>query len=136
MVNPECKLTVLPHVDKVIDMKQNRATFKAKVSITNPYTCQVTVKTIYYTLKTVKKDREMVKGPFTENLPKQLEQQKQEMIQVPMSVRYEHLMKLTNDIGVDWDNMYELEFKLTVDLPWARDHPISRTTIAEIQMPL
>ncbi|KAB2074421.1 Late embryogenesis abundant Lea[2]4-A [Gossypium arboreum] len=132
--------------DKVANMKKPEASitdvdlthagfdgiqYKAKVSVTNPYSAPIPICEISYTLKSA--GRVIASGKVPD--PGSLKASDSTMLDVEVKVPHSVLVSLIKDIGADWDIDYELEVGLTVDLPLFGDLTIPLSQKGEIKLP-
>ncbi|KAE9447987.1 hypothetical protein C3L33_20112, partial [Rhododendron williamsianum] len=120
-----------PEVDvldvDLADVSRDGVTYKAKVSIKNPYSVSIPICDLSYSLKLVGSGKIPDPGSLAGNETTVLDV----MVKVPHNV----LLSLVRDIGADWDIDYELELGLTVDLPIVGNFKIPITNKGQIKLP-
>ncbi|XP_034709810.1 desiccation protectant protein Lea14 homolog [Vitis riparia] len=114
------------------DKSEERVTYNAKVSMTNPYFTPIRVYNVSYTLKTDNSNRVIVVGRM-EELQVLLPASKNIVVEVPILVPHSQLMA---DIGGAWNSIYQLDLTVTVDLPLSAGQTIPLAWEGEINMPL
>ncbi|XP_012083300.1 desiccation protectant protein Lea14 homolog isoform X2 [Jatropha curcas] len=110
---------------------RDRIEYKAKVSVTNPYSQPLPVCEVSYTLKS--DGRVIVSGNMPD--PGSLKASDTTVLTVPLNVPHSILVSLVKDVSRDWDIDYELELGLTFDLPIVGDITIPLSTKGEIKLP-
>ncbi|KAJ0989277.1 hypothetical protein J5N97_007633 [Dioscorea zingiberensis] len=110
---------------------RDAAIFNASLSIHNPYSHDLPICQISYTLKSA--GRLVVSGTMED--PGSIEAEKQTKVEVPMKVPYDFLISLVKDVGRDWDVDYELSVGLTVDIPIFGNFTIPLSKNGELKLP-
>jgi len=113
------------------DISRDGITYKAKVSIKNPYSHSIPICDISYSLKCASRLIGSGKVPDPGSLPAN----ETIVLDVPVKVPHDALLSLMKDLGADWDIDYELELGLTVDLPIVGNFTIPITNKGQIKLP-
>ncbi|KAF5451662.1 desiccation protectant protein Lea14 homolog [Juglans microcarpa x Juglans regia] len=105
--------------------------YLAKLSVDNPYSHDLPICEISYTLKSA--GRVIASGTMPD--PGSLKASDTTLLEVPVKVPHSILLSLARDVGADWDIDYELELGLTIDLPIIGNFTIPLSTKGEIKLP-
>ncbi|KAL5572953.1 hypothetical protein UlMin_022550 [Ulmus minor] len=117
-----------------VDLKQvslDSVEYLAKVSVDNPYSVIIPICEITYILKSA--GREIATGKIPD--PGSLKASDKTILDVPVKVPHSLLVSIAKDVGADWDIDYELELRLTVDLPIIGEFTIPLSRKGEIKLP-
>ncbi|XP_059651330.1 late embryogenesis abundant protein Lea14-A-like [Cornus florida] len=113
------------------DLSRECITYQAKVSVTNPYSVSIPICQLSYSLKS--NGREIASGTMPD--PGSLNGNETTMLDVLLEVPHDVLVTLVKDIGADWDIDYELELRLTIDLPVIGDFTIPFSNKGAVKLP-
>ncbi|KAM0944443.1 hypothetical protein DsansV1_C11g0108871 [Dioscorea sansibarensis] len=113
------------------NVSRDAAMFNAAISIHNPYSHDLPICEISYTLKSA--GRVVVSGKMED--PGSIEAEKNTKVDVPMKVPYDFLVSLMKDVGRDWDVDYELCVGLTLDIPIFGNFTIPLSKQGELKLP-
>ncbi|XP_058228108.1 desiccation protectant protein Lea14 homolog [Rhododendron vialii] len=115
----------------LVDVSSEAITYKAKVSVKNPYSLPIPIHEVSYNLKS--KGRVIASGTVPH--PGTLKADDSTLLTVEMKVTHDVMVSLAGDVGADWDIDYELEMGLKVDLPLIKNFTIPITSKGEIRLP-
>ncbi|MCL7041398.1 hypothetical protein MKW94_009219 [Papaver nudicaule] len=115
----------------VSKMDLHAVTLMANVSVTNPYSHDIPICEVKYTLYSAGK--EIVSGTMSD--PGDINENDVTLLKVPVEVPY-NLISIANDLGGDWDIDYEVKIWLTVDLPKIANITIPVSKKGEIKLQL
>ncbi|XP_050204061.1 desiccation protectant protein Lea14 homolog [Mercurialis annua] len=110
---------------------RDRVDYDAKITVTNPYGHPLPICEISYTLKS--DGREIATGKMAD--PGSLKANDTTFLTVPVGVAHSILVSLAKDITRDWDIDYELELRLTIDLPVIGEFTIPLSSKGEVKLP-
>ncbi|MCL7022764.1 hypothetical protein MKW94_019386 [Papaver nudicaule] len=123
-----------PETDLDVDVSKmdlHAVTLMANVSVTNPYSHDIPICEVKYTLYSAGK--EIVSGTMSD--PGDINENDVTLLKVPVEVPY-NLISIANDLGGDWDIDYEVKIWLTVDLPKIANITIPVSKKGEIKLQL
>ncbi|KAL7002451.1 hypothetical protein U1Q18_003606 [Sarracenia purpurea var. burkii] len=117
---------------ELMDVSLDSITYKAKVSVENPYSVPIPISKITYTLKSA--GRVVASGTLEE--PGKLPANETTELEVPVKVPHSVMVDLVRDIGSDWDIDYELDLGITIDLPIVGGFTIPISSKGKIKLPI
>ncbi|ERN05177.1 hypothetical protein AMTRI_Chr01g108680 [Amborella trichopoda] len=124
---PEAELTGVSFKE----VNRDSATFHGAVSITNPYSHDLPICEISYTLKSA--NRVIASGKIPE--PGPITAKLSTTIDIPVEVPYNFLVSLAKDIGRDWDLDYEWNVGLTMHIPIIGKFTLPLSKKGELKLP-
>ncbi|MCL7022297.1 hypothetical protein MKW94_013512 [Papaver nudicaule] len=123
-----------PEADLDVDVSKldlHGVTLMANVSITNPYSHDIPICEVKYTLYSAGK--EIVSGTMPD--PGDINENDVTLLKIPVKVPYDMLVSIAKDLGRDWDIDYEVKLWLIVDLPVIGNITIPLSKKGEIKLP-
>ncbi|RWR80217.1 late embryogenesis abundant protein Lea14-A [Cinnamomum micranthum f. kanehirae] len=127
MKKPEANLADV----SVKGVSRDSAIFHGQVAVNNPYSHDLPIGEITYTLKSA--DRVIASGTMLD--PGSISANNTTELDIPVKVPYNVLISLARDIGADWDIDYEFEVGLVMDLPIIGNLTIPVSRKGEIKLP-
>eukprot|EP00262_Sarcandra_glabra_P010439 TRINITY_DN25730_c0_g1_i1.p1 TRINITY_DN25730_c0_g1~~TRINITY_DN25730_c0_g1_i1.p1 ORF type:complete len:152 (-),score=18.01 TRINITY_DN25730_c0_g1_i1:160-615(-) len=124
---PEADLTDL----SVKDVSRDSVTFHAQLSVTNPYTHDIPISEISYTLKSA--NRVIASGTMAD--PGSITAKESTMIEIPVKVPYDILVSIAKDVGKDWDIDYAIDMGLTMKIPVVGNFTLPLSQKGETKLP-
>ncbi|KAJ0971490.1 hypothetical protein J5N97_019449 [Dioscorea zingiberensis] len=113
------------------EVSRKATTFRAQVSVDNPYVTPLPICEVSYTLKSA--GRVIVSGTMAD--PGSIAAKGVTKLDLPFNVPYDFLLSIMKDIGRDWDIDYELDIGLTIDLPVVGNFTIPLSSKGEMKLP-
>ncbi|XP_059651332.1 late embryogenesis abundant protein Lea14-A-like [Cornus florida] len=113
------------------DVSRECISYHAKVSVTNPYSVSIPICKLSYSFKST--GREIASGTMPD--PGSLNGNETTVLDVLLEVPHNVLATLVKDIGADWDIDYELELRLTMDLPVIGEFTIPLNKKGAVKLP-
>ncbi|XP_066366748.1 late embryogenesis abundant protein Lea14-A-like [Miscanthus floridulus] len=131
------KIAHIPKPEATLDgvtfkgLSRESITLHSNVNVSNPYDHRLPICEVTYTLKCA--GREVASGTMPD--PGWIAASGTTSLEITAKVPYDFLVSLVRDVGRDWDLDYELQVRLTVDLPIVGSFTIPLTTSGEFKLP-
>ncbi|KAJ7522808.1 hypothetical protein O6H91_18G027900 [Diphasiastrum complanatum] len=124
---PEADLTWV----SIKDVDRKDITLECDVLISNPYSHDLPICEISYTL--LCGNREIASGKIPN--PGSVKANDKTAIKIPTQVPYDFLLSILRDVGSDWDLDYEMRVGLTVSIPILGDFTIPLSKKGTLKLP-
>ncbi|CAD6332716.1 unnamed protein product [Miscanthus lutarioriparius] len=131
------KIAHIPKPEATLDgvtfkgLSRECITLHSNVNVSNPYDHRLPICEVTYTLKCA--GREVASGTMPD--PGWIAASGTTSLEITAKVPYDFLVSLVRDVGRDWDLDYELQVRLTVDLPIVGNFTIPLSTSGEFKLP-
>ncbi|XP_058103584.1 late embryogenesis abundant protein Lea14-A [Magnolia sinica] len=124
---PEANLTDV----SVKKVSKDSATFNGQVSVSNPYSHDLPICEITYSLKSA--DRVIASGTMMD--PGSIKAKETTALDIPLKVPYDFLLSLAKDVGKDWDIDYEFQVGLCMQIPVIGKFTLPLSKKGEMKLP-